>query len=115
MDKKYTSTQRHPYLVHGEVSVVEVAAASLEANFRHTVVNQEKIPQLRNTKRSMSEKFGGKFDDECSTDANTTYISHLLVRIHRDSVGFSLAWMLTATPGDTTRARTGNSLDSNRS
>lgn len=38
------------YLVHGEVSVVEVAAASLEANLRHAVVNQKEIPQLRETK-----------------------------------------------------------------
>lgn len=50
-------------LVHGEVSVVEVAAASLKANFRHAVVNQQKIPK----------------------------ISHLLIRIHHDFVGFGLA------------------------
>lgn len=37
---------QYPYLVHGEVSVVEVAGASLEADFSHAVVNQEEIPQL---------------------------------------------------------------------
>lgn len=39
---------RFSYLVHCEVSVVEVAAASLEADFSHSVVNQKKIPQLKN-------------------------------------------------------------------
>lgn len=39
----------YSYLVHGEVSVVEVAGASLKANFSHAVVNQKKIPQLQTT------------------------------------------------------------------
>lgn len=39
----------YSYLVHGEVSVVEVAGASLEANFSHAVVNEKKIPQLQTT------------------------------------------------------------------
>lgn len=38
------------YLVHGEVSVVEVAGASLEADLSHAVVNQEEIPQLHETR-----------------------------------------------------------------
>lgn len=42
----------HSYLVHGEASVVEVAAASIEANFSHAVVNQEEIPELWKKPRS---------------------------------------------------------------
>lgn len=34
------------YLVHREVSVVEVARASLEADFSHAVVNQKEISEL---------------------------------------------------------------------
>lgn len=56
-------------LVHGEVSVVEVAGASLEANFSHAVVNQKEIPQ----------------------------ISQLLIGIHRDSVCGSPLASLNAT------------------
>lgn len=101
---------RQPYLVHGETSVVEVAAASVKASLRHAVVNQQKVAQLHKTRNVISKKFGSKFAHEYCIDVNTTYISHLLVRIHCNSVGFWLAEMLTARTGETTHTDTGNCL-----
>lgn len=43
----YYSINEVTYLVHCEISVVEIAAASLEANFGHAVVNQKEITQLQ--------------------------------------------------------------------
>ena len=37
------------HLVHRQASVVEVAAASLETDFSHAVVNQKEVPQLQET------------------------------------------------------------------
>lgn len=57
------------YLVHGEVSVVEVAAASLEANFSHAVVNQKEIPQLQETYNHANSPSNCSFVNELNVAA----------------------------------------------
>lgn len=34
------------HLIHCQISVVEIARAPLEADFRHAIVHEEEIPQL---------------------------------------------------------------------
>lgn len=70
---------QYPYLVHGEVSVVEVAGASLEADFSHAVVNQEEIPQLWETKspKLTIKQFACKWAHPCSRHCIEMWLTFL--------------------------------------
>lgn len=45
-----------PHLIHCQISVVEIARASLEADFRHAIVNEEEVPQLNKKNRAIKSQ-----------------------------------------------------------
>lgn len=72
----------HSYLVHCEISVVKVAATSLETIFSHAVVNQKEIAQLQYEKKSAHNLYHIQL--LAIVIDIRTYVSQLLVSIHRN-------------------------------